>query len=158
MERIKKIIAILSIIRLWPHTVFFYFYPEKKLKEDFLAWKAWKSVTYGRLVSFLWLMTYFKEYRNVFYLRIGLWKNMIGWLCPKLSSLYINTPSRCVGGGLKIQHGFSTIITAEKIGRNAHIFQQVTIGYNGNKRPVLCDNVTVCAGAKIIGESLSEIM
>lgn len=63
-----------------------------------MAWKEWKSVAYGRLLSFLWLMTFFKEYRNVFYLRIGLWKSIIGWLCPKLSSLYINTPSRCVGG------------------------------------------------------------
>ena len=50
-----------------------------------------------------------------------------------------------------IQHGFSTIITAARIGNNAKIFQQVTIGYNEDKLPIIGDNVEVCCGAKVIG-------
>lgn len=50
-----------------------------------------------------------------------------------------------------IQHGFSTIISAQRIGKNAHIYQQVTIGYNGEKCPVIGDDVQVCCGAKVIG-------
>lgn len=50
-----------------------------------------------------------------------------------------------------LQHSFSTIITANKLGKNCKIMQQVTIGFNGNQKPTIGDNVTVCAGAKIIG-------
>ena len=75
---------------------------------------------------------------------------------PKLSTLYINVPYGKIGGGLVIQHGFSTIITAESIGENCWINQQVTIGYNdsntyGYGKPVIGDNVRISAGAKVIG-------
>lgn len=50
-----------------------------------------------------------------------------------------------------IQHGFSSTIGAEKIGSNCRVFQQVTIGWNGGKRPVIGDNVIICCGAKVIG-------
>ena len=55
------------------------------------------------------------------------------------------------GGGLIIQHGFSTIINAKKIGENCHIYQQVTIGFNGTEQPVIGNNVRICCGAKVIG-------
>lgn len=55
------------------------------------------------------------------------------------------------GGGFLVQHGFATIINAERIGRNFKVFQQVTVGYNGDQRPVLGDDVEVCCGAKVIG-------
>jgi serine O-acetyltransferase len=71
------------------------------------------------------------------------------WLCPPLDSLYIHCND--IGGGFLIQHGFATIITAERIGKNAKIFQQVTIGYNEDKLPIIGDNVEVCCGAKVIG-------
>lgn len=54
-------------------------------------------------------------------------------------------------GGLIIQHGFSTIINAKKIGENCHIYQQVTIGFNGTEQPVIGNNVRICCGAKVIG-------
>lgn len=50
-----------------------------------------------------------------------------------------------------IQHGFATIVTAESIGNNVWINQQVTIGYNGASAPMIGDNVVIYAGAKIIG-------
>lgn len=39
----------------------------------------------------------------------------------------------------------------KKNGKNCKIFQQVTIGYNGDEQPIIGDNVVVCCGAKIIG-------
>lgn len=67
-----------------------------------------------------------------------------------MSTLYIST--KHVGPGLFIQHGFATIIAAREIGANCWINQQVTIGFsNANDQPTLQDNVTVSAGAKIIG-------
>lgn len=97
-----------------------------------------------------------KEFRNVFYLRIGKIKYLLYYL-PPLSSLYINMRSDNFGAGTFIQHGFATIITAEHIGENCWINQQVTIGYNksnkyGYGRPWIGDNVRVSCGAKVVGK------
>ena len=40
---------------------------------------------------------------------------------------------------------------AKKIGENCHIYQQVTIGFNGTEQPVIGNNVRICCGAKVIG-------
>lgn len=67
-----------------------------------------------------------------------------------MQNLYICTS--VIGPGLFIQHGFSTIISAKVIGRNFWINQQVTIGYSDKTDcPSIGDNVTVNAGAKLIG-------
>ena len=66
-----------------------------------------------------------------------------------MDTLYINTDD--IGEGFFIQHGFATIITAKKIGKNCSVNQEVTIGYNGEKNPVICDGCQILAGAKVIG-------
>ena len=70
-------------------------------------------------------------------------------LWKPMETLYLNT--RYIGGGLYIQHGFATIVAAERIGENGWINQQVTIGYNGKQAPVLKDHVSVYCGAKVLG-------
>lgn len=73
------------------------------------------------------------------------------------STIYgIDVPSNTViGGGLKIAHCQNIVITNKAvIGDNCTIFQGVTIGCNiiGNLQgPTIGNNVTICAGAKIIG-------
>ena len=97
--------------------------------------------------------TFLKEYRNVFYLRLGRWEHLLRWLCPPLASLQIY--SRNIGPGLFVQHGIATLISAESIGRNFWVNQQVTIGYSGYgtgiDRPIIGNDVTIRPGAKIIG-------
>ncbi|SKC18959.1 serine O-acetyltransferase [Dyadobacter psychrophilus] len=67
-----------------------------------------------------------------------------------MSTLYIHTPQ--IGEGLFIQHGFSTIINAAAIGKNCWINHQVTIGFtNSTDCPTIMDNVTIYAGAKVLG-------
>ncbi len=67
-----------------------------------------------------------------------------------MDSLYIMTPD--IGGGLFIQHGFSTYIAARSIGENCWINQQVNIGYKDNTgSPVIGNNVTVTCGAVVLG-------
>lgn len=98
-------------------------------------------------------MSFYPEFRNVFYLRIGSWKHLLNIICPRLSTLYIYTND--IGKGLFVQHGFATIIAAKSIGENFWVNQQVTIGYsNDTDMPTLSDNVTVNAGAKVIGDVL----
>lgn len=74
-----------------------------------------------------------------------------------LSTLYICTKSENFGAGTYIQHGFSTVITAERIGENCWINQQVTIGYNNSRKygygkPIIGNNVRISAGAKVCGK------
>lgn len=57
-----------------------------------------------------------------------------------------------VGKGIKINHGLGTVIGARCIiGQNSLIHQNVTLGDKNGKRPLLLNNVTVYAGAKILG-------
>jgi serine O-acetyltransferase len=97
------------------------------------------------------------EFRSLFYYRLSR-GNLAGRLVGRLfrvvirgqSALFLATP--VIGPGLFLQHGFSTIVTAESIGANCWINQQVTIGFNDRlELPVLEDDVEVYAGAKIIG-------
>lgn len=66
-----------------------------------------------------------------------------------------NIPLNIVGPGLRIDHwGFLAISSDAKIGKNCHIFGDVTIGVkdnSGSKAPIIGDNVTIGAGARIIG-------
>jgi serine O-acetyltransferase len=57
-----------------------------------------------------------------------------------------------IGEGFYIQHGFSTVVAAERVGDNCWVNQQVTIGFDAKDgQPVLEDGVTVNAGAQVIG-------
>jgi serine O-acetyltransferase len=98
----------------------------------------------------VYLLSFHPEFRNLFYYRTGRAGRIFSFLCRPLPTLYITTPE--IGPGLYIQHGFATIISAKRIGVNCWINQQVTIGYsNRHDAPTLGDNVTVHAGAKVIG-------
>jgi serine O-acetyltransferase len=65
-------------------------------------------------------------------------------------------PGAKIGSGLFIDHGMGIVIgeTAE-IGDNCHLYQGVTLGGTSTKRekrhPTLLNNVSVGAGAKLIG-------
>ena len=95
-------------------------------------------------------MTFYPEYRSLFYHRLGWIGKILYPLCRPMPTLYIYTKD--IGPGLFIQHGFATIISAEKIGQNCWINQQVTIGFlNDTDCPTIGNNVTIYAGAKVIG-------
>lgn len=103
----------------------------------------------GFWMRWLWLMTFYPEFRNLYYHRAGMAAKLVRPLCPALASLHIATPE--IGPGLFIQHGFATVIAAHRIGRDCWINQQVTIGFDEHDRPVIGDRVRVHAGAKVIG-------
>ena len=102
-----------------------------------------------RLWKFIEYFSRMPEFRSLFYYRAPRARlfSLLSKPCP---SLFIHTDD--IGGGLFLQHGFSTIILAESIGANCWINQQVTIGYSrAGERPTLGDHVTVTAGAKVLG-------
>jgi serine O-acetyltransferase len=152
---ISVFIALINAVRLIPHLIFYYFHGKRNIiKYDVARWAKCmflENKIQHNAVRFLYLMTYNPEYRNLFYYRIGLYSKFIQWLCPKMNTLFISTED--IGEGLFIQHGFATIIAAKSIGKDCWINQQVTIGFsNVNDCPVIGDNVTINAGAKIIGK------
>ncbi|MEH1997329.1 MAG: serine acetyltransferase [Nostoc sp.] len=108
--------------------------------------------------NLLYLLYKYPEFRNLYYYRIkkgnflGLvLMHIIKFFYKECPSLFLYCDN--IGSGLFIQHGFSTIISAESIGENCWINQQVTIGYNSKKeRPTIGNNVTINAGAKVIGK------
>ena len=128
------------------------------IQKDVARWTEVDGNHFGFFESLNWYLTYKKEFRNLlqhrlkhpsgtalaymqFFIARIFWKPM--------ESLFIYTKD--IGGGLYIQHGFATIISAQKIGENCRIYQQVTIGYKGEHSPVLEDNVSVACGAKVLG-------
>ena len=147
----KKMLMILSVTRLLPHIILFNCHKNKKtIHYDVERWLKEINCRTNIQFGFITLMTFYPEYRNLFYKRIGTIYLLMNWLCPKMNTLFISTNN--IGPGLFIQHGFATIIAAKSIGSNCFINQQVTIGYlNKTDCPELGDNVTVNAGAKIIG-------
>lgn len=156
----KRLFAIINYPRTFPVYLCVLCSKHKKLiKMDVARWKEIEGINFGLFEALNWYMTYKKEFRNLIQHRL---KNpsrtflaMLHFVIARLlwkpmESLYIYTED--IGGGLYIQHGFATIITAKKIGENCRIYQQVTIGYkNGEAPPVLEDNVSVTCGAKVLG-------
>ena len=142
------IYTILSFFYL-PIVFFLYLTQDKNLfKEDLIAWAKWKKKT-PNLLGASRIFTNCPEYRDLLYHRSRPYSFLISWLFKGRTALYITTEK--IGGGFKLLHPFATVINAESIGRNVAVFQQVTIGMEKGKKPIIHDNVTICCGAKVIG-------
>lgn len=91
----------------------------------------------------------YKEFRNLTYKRLGLVAYPLVLFYRGQNNLTIACNN--IGPGMFIQHGYSTVICAEQIGRNFHVNQCVNIVWNGSKQPFIGDNVSVYAGAIVVG-------
>ena len=106
--------------------------------------------------TFCDLLTFYVMVRNIFYARVAyhhhFYAKFLAFFARPLPLLDISSTAE-IGGGLIVQHGYGTIIAPRKIGKNCWVNQGVTIGYTNNDDcPTLGDNVTVYAGAKILGD------
>ena len=149
----KKIIfTLLGLLVLPVATVYWLLMPTKARRlvtADLRQWSQWLHLPCN-LWGFSYLLGSYPEFRSVFYKRIGVLRLLSSWWLRDKNTLEITTDE--IGGGLIIQHGFSTIISAQKIGEKCKIYQDVTIGFDHDlKAPVIGDNVEVCCGAKVIG-------
>lgn len=157
----KKTVWILVYLNIWRIIPAYFCVMYNKMREkcikDFEVWdyKVFRgNCNKAKLLRFGFILLDRKEYRNVCLMRLS--RDSVKWLIfrllmPPMESLYIFMPTENIGGGLYFQHGFATIVTAERIGENCHINQQVTIGYNGLEAPCIGDNCVICAGAIVIG-------
>lgn len=166
MNLVKKILFWLvfsvSSLRLVPHMLVMKFGSGRALiSADVARWadiymdeiyiEKTPATILNELYAFSVLMTWYREFRNLFYYRAGLPGKLFRPLCRTQSTLSIQAGK--IGPGLFIQHGFATIISAREIGSNCWINQQVTIGWRDKSgNPVIGDNVTINAGAKVLGK------
>jgi serine O-acetyltransferase len=106
----------------------------------------------SKFYFFVRLMDELPEFRSLVYYRLGSSSALLALIFPPMQTLYLS--SKNIGEGLFIQHGFSTIVSAEKIERNCWIGHQVTIGHRNSRTdcPTLEEDVVVCAGAVILGK------
>jgi serine O-acetyltransferase len=107
--------------------------------------------------NLLFLLGNYKEFRTLYYFRI--WHgNLLATAASLIvrivykgeSTLHLRSPH--IGPGFFTQHGYATSVGAYRIGRNCSVNQLVVIGWSDRTRgPILGDNVSVKAGAKILG-------
>ncbi len=148
MNKFKKLYFFIQLLRFIPHVIILMFNRNNVIYDDAKVWvKRYRYKCKG-IASILYLLNKFPEFRTIFYYRVRFAK-LFSFCAPGQHSLYIKTKK--IGKGLFIQHGFSTIITAESIGENCWINQQVTIGWTAAGAPVIGDNVRIGAGAIVIG-------
>lgn len=149
-QKLKNIKFFIEFIRCFPHLVIFNLNKNKSIiKADITRSMEILNVKYSIPGGLIYLLSFQKPFRNLFYYRIGDLKYILNLFCPQLTSLVIQTP--IIGEGFFIWHGISTTIGAKSIGKNCTINQQVTIG-NNDGYPTILDNVRIHAGAIIVGD------
>ena len=159
MANLKRIIAAINYPRSFIVYLCAMSSKQKNLIiEDVERWNQIDQIDYNFFESLNWYLTYKKEFRTLIQHRLKYpshtFMAMVHFaiariLYKPLENLYIYTKD--IGGGFYILHGFSTIISAKKIGKNCRIHQQVTIGYKRDLAPILGDNVSITTGAKVLG-------
>lgn len=106
----------------------------------------------NRIYHLLLELVGFAEFRSLFLFRIGKKRHIIKYFMPKGEvKLAFDLPREKLGGGLFIQHGYCTDMSARAIGENCWINQKVCLGYQGNDCPTIGNNVRIGVGAVIIG-------
>lgn len=98
-----------------------------------------------------WCLYYGLEFRNVFYYRqkrVGFLKWLSTRFLPPLATVEIGPGE--IGEGLFISHHHA-VVFPQKAGKNLRVGPGVVIGRKGDDRPVIGDNVYVCANAVVIG-------
>ena len=125
-----------------------------------------QKVSGSKRFLFHYLLVKNKVFRTQFYFRISqvpklnlsLYHRISRTLLKRLEHIEVGiNRTGFVDGGLLIRHASGCVISAHRIGKNATIFQGVTIGDSGNrneqgyKNPVIGDNVTIYANAVVAG-------
>lgn len=146
----KKLIFLLRLLSILPGVN----WSDCLFLADLERWKQVYHISTSKVLALSELLWRYPEFRNLFIYRNRfrrLYRYWIALWYKPMESLYIQAKE--IGGGLFIQHGFATMITAESIGENCWINQQVTIGYGkGTQPPVIGDHVMITCGAKVLGE------
>lgn len=140
-------------IKLICYPLFIALCKNKLAQTDFKRWKDYMHLGINTdYDAFCFLLRYYPNYRTVLYYRVGKpYKYTYGLFLPGMLNCYISASCE---GGVVIEHGFSSIIVANKIRKNFFFHQNCTVGHNHGGRPTIGNNVTLFAGAVVAGPIL----
>ncbi len=145
----KKIISYIAFCRYFPQVIIFLFFKEN-LVDDIKRCEEHHNIKLEGIKGVLYLLTFDKAFRALFYYRIGKIGHVLKPLAPSFDSLMVNS-NMPIGKAALFVHSFSTIINAKSIGENFRITHCCTVGNGEKGKPVIKDNVTIHAGAIVFG-------
>lgn len=136
-----------------PHILVYVLGSKRNLiKSDLATYRGKTDKKLPDVITLIFLLHNNIWFRTVFYYRIGpVLSWLISWYRPGDRS-FIIPDHVIIGPGFHQEHAYSTVLNAESIGKNFHCIQCITIGKKNEKRPIIGDNVSVFAGAIIIGD------
>lgn len=153
----KKFFLLITGFRFVLHWIYFRCATNRQVIHEDLERNIYQFLQKDKVtfLSFCEILSFYVMVRNIFYTRVAYhhhyYAKFLAMLARPLPLLDISSTAE-IGGGLIVQHGYGTIIAPRKIGKNCWVNQGVTIGYtNDDDCPTLGDDVTVYAGAKILG-------
>lgn len=138
------LILFFSFIFIIPHLIVFILHPKKDMILS-------DTQNFTNLILSL---IFVKQYRNLFYYRVGNIKFFFKWILPEDSSLHVPV-SLNLGKSALFVHNNSTFLNAKSIGDNFVCYHHVTIGNDrlgSDKKPVIGNDVTIYTGAVVVGD------
>ena len=152
----KKLFFALGACACIPHILFFVLRKNtndgKKLSKDIKVWLSRKNHSdYGQIKGMAYLLLKLKEFRNLYYHRMGKGTLLFSWILPRRDTLHLFTPSERIGGGFYIGHGWGTVVNAYSIGEECLVAQNTTSGSKNLKAPILGNHVSVWSHCVILG-------
>jgi serine O-acetyltransferase len=145
------LISIYKIVLL-PHLLVYLFSKNKNLiDEDINRWRNVKNIEGSNKMLLLTFLANSPDFRSIFYFRNrGMVTHILNIYCRKEKYFKIDINTK-IGGGILTAHPYSTILNAESIGKNFYVNHLVTVGEKNGKKPTIGNNVSIHAGAIVIG-------
>lgn len=125
---------------------------KRLIMSDIKVLKSQLTIALCDSISILYFLHNNRYYRSLFYFRIGpILSLLIAWYRSG-DRYFIFSQTTKIDEGFWFAHPYSTVINAEKIGKNFRCRHLTTVGKGDGKRPVIGDNVTLGANVTIIGD------
>lgn len=154
MSRLFEIIHVLKFPFFIPHILVFFFSP-KQVKSLIRSDVNEMNKRLGMSKRLSFYLTTRKEYRNLFYYRIGKLSKILSIYARPYTLFEISAQS--IGpNAFVLNHPYCTIINAKTIGSNFTLCHLTTIGNAKHGRndlvPTIGNNVSIGANVTIIGD------
>ena len=145
------ILALLGAPLLIMHLIIYFIMPERELLKQDISHRRHLSGIKSRstLIYLIQLLILKPEFRYQFNLRAGRLRHFI-LFCKGNDNCEIQ--GAAIGPGFVLLHGLGCVVNPNSIiGENCIMLHGVTIGDSNGANPIIGDNVTIGAGAIIIG-------
>lgn len=149
---VKNALAVVNFPRFLPHLLLYFLGIRGKhlINSDMKAAARHHKLVGTRLMILLYLLTFDKYFRNVFYFRLGKWRYTIQFLAPQHNTFVIDS-NAIIGEGMLALHPIATTLNAERIGSGFTCRNNTVVGIGKGKRPIIGNNVSIGTNCVVIG-------